>query len=299
MKSIFLAVIVLLASCQAPAPTQNTSPAIVVKPVSFSDYWYKGGAEITSYELQQARYGEVRTGKAVTVFVTEPFSASKQVKLDDYQAAGEDKVSVLKLNMMKNFVTGIYPYSMMLSTFTPMDGRPMIKSATSSQEWCGHTFLQINRQDSAYRWTGFSYFESEGDATGTFSALSEDQLWSTLRINPDQLPVGEIAFLPSTFYLRLKHRPIAPVTARGTLKNEETSEYSTALHRTYTLTYPDRSLKIYFESDLPYHILGWEETYHDGQGELTTKAKRIQTIRSKYWEKNSNADEGLRRELGL
>jgi len=301
MKVASIALLVLLIGCQSPAPTAVREPIVPTneKPTTFSDYWYKGGAEITSYELQQARYGEMRTGKAVTIFVTEPFSASKQVKLDDYQAAGDDKVSVLKLNMTKSFITGIYPYSMMLSTFTPMDGRPMIKSATSSQEWCGHTFLQINRQDSAYRWTGFSYFESEGDASGTFSALSEDQLWTTLRLDPNKLPIGDVALLPSTLYLRLKHRPMASVTARATLENQKTSEYSTAPHRVYTLTYPDRTLKIYFESALPYRILGWEETYLDGQAELTTKAKRIQTIRSTYWEKNAVADEGLRRELGL
>lgn len=39
----------------------------------FKDYWYAGKAEITSYKLEQARYGELRDGKAVLVYVTEPF----------------------------------------------------------------------------------------------------------------------------------------------------------------------------------------------------------------------------------
>ena len=39
----------------------------------FKDYWYAGTAEITSYNLKQARYGEIHQGTAVTVFVTEDF----------------------------------------------------------------------------------------------------------------------------------------------------------------------------------------------------------------------------------
>jgi hypothetical protein len=40
----------------------------------FKDYWYAGEAEITSYELEQARYGEIRKGHAVLIYVTEEFS---------------------------------------------------------------------------------------------------------------------------------------------------------------------------------------------------------------------------------
>ena len=46
----------------------------------FKEYWYAGKAEITSYELEQARYGELRKGNAVLIYVTEPFLSEKQVK---------------------------------------------------------------------------------------------------------------------------------------------------------------------------------------------------------------------------
>ncbi|MDP7238046.1 MAG: hypothetical protein QGI34_15090, partial [Candidatus Latescibacteria bacterium] len=44
-------------------------------PASFGDYWYQGKAEITSYTLKQARYGEIHDGHVVLIFVTEDFSA--------------------------------------------------------------------------------------------------------------------------------------------------------------------------------------------------------------------------------
>ena len=109
----------------------------------FNQYWYSGNAELNSYALKQSRYGEMRDGEVVLVFVTEPFSESKQVKLDYPKMAGKDKVPVMKLNQVGKFSTGIYDYSIMTSTFTPVDTKAFphtLKSTTSVQEWCGHTY---------------------------------------------------------------------------------------------------------------------------------------------------------------
>ena len=86
---------------------------------NFGDYWYRGLAEITSYTLQQSRYGEVHNGEAVLIFVTEDFSGQKQVKLDDPEKAGKDAIKVLKMNALRKFNTGVYPYTVMTSTFSP------------------------------------------------------------------------------------------------------------------------------------------------------------------------------------
>ena len=100
----------------------------------FKNYWYSGNAEITTYKLEQARYGEVHTGHAVLIFVTEDFSKSKHVKLDNPAARGSDAVKVLKLNLVKKFNTGIYSYSIMESVFTPVyyDKYPDTLKLTSS-----------------------------------------------------------------------------------------------------------------------------------------------------------------------
>jgi len=71
----------------------------------FKDYWYAGEAEITSYELEQARYGEIRNGHAVLIYVTEDFLPVEQVKAD---TRNPENISVLKLNATKKFNTGIY-----------------------------------------------------------------------------------------------------------------------------------------------------------------------------------------------
>ncbi len=298
---IYLSTLVALMSCESYSQSAPEIDPVTQK--QFADYWYAGVAELTSYELRQARYGEVHDGDAVLIFVTEPFSRSKQVKLDNPAAVGDDAVTVLKLNMTKKFLTGLYPYSMMMSSFVPVsyDRFPdALKVSTTSQEWCGHTFMQLNLAKNDYRVTGFSYFESEGDLEEKVDkALLEDEIWNRIRLNPDQLPTGEIDIVPSTFYLRLRHQDTRPQTATATLTPLGSSDFSGEVHNRYSLQYPDRSLSIYYESNFPFAILGWEEEYRSGGETLKTVAVRKQSILSPYWQKNSKADRALRAELGL
>jgi len=93
------------ASCQ---PVVNIGP-VISKHKDFDQYWNQGKAEITTYDLYQARYGEMRQGEAVIVFVTENFSKEKQVKTDNPNAVATPVIPVLKMNLTKRFYTGIYP----------------------------------------------------------------------------------------------------------------------------------------------------------------------------------------------
>ncbi len=304
MKSILSSLVLLsLISCQSYSQPAMPEP---VDDKKFNDYWYAGEAELASYELKQARYGEIHDGHAVLVFVTEPFSESKQVKLDYPGRAPEDNVSVLKLNFTKKFLTGVYPYSMMQSVFTPVsyDRYPnTLKVSTSSQEWCGHTFMQLNLAKNDYQLKGFSYFESEGDLERKVNKVFlEDEIWNRIRLNPASLPTGSIDILPGTFYLRLRHKGSETLRANVSLVSLNNSEFGDNAHRRYTLQYEDRSLDIYFEDTFPYRILGWEEKYQSGfrnAQQLSTKAFLKKSIKSPYWQKNSNADRALRKELGL
>src|SRR5690606_34615209 len=105
----------LLASCNKRKAID--SRVAVYSTDEFHAYWHAGKAEVNAYNLIQSRYDEKRPGKAVLIFVTEDLSKKLQVKLDN--PAVRNKINVLKLNFTKNFITGIYPYSLMLSVFTP------------------------------------------------------------------------------------------------------------------------------------------------------------------------------------
>ncbi len=265
-------------------------------------YWSQGKAEISRYALTQSRYGELHKGDAVLIFVTEPFSKSKQVKLDDWQNAGDDLVQVLKLNFTKKFLTGIYPYSLMFSSFTPVDGSPTLKTTITGQEWCGHVFGQLNRRANHFEMVNYSYFESEGDTRGELPLnLLEDEIWAKLRLTPDQLPVGELEIIPGSFISRLLHVPLKAEKARASWMELDSKRGPNI--RGYRLEYLSgyqRTLTIWFERDLPHGLVSWDDTYSEfGKPPLTTHAERTSTLMSDYWAHHLNADRPLRQKLDL
>lgn len=263
----------------------------------FGTYWFQGKAEISSFDLTQYRYGQAREGEAVFIFVTEDFSRKKQVKLDDPEAAGNDAVKVLKLNKTKDFVTGIYPYHMMLSVFTPVYvPESALKLTASSQEWCGQTFTQLNKDARQYKRQSFSYFETEGDQTFSLDAIPEDDLWNLIRINPNQIPLGKVNLIPALLNQRLTHQTFE--VQEADISISESGENFQEL--TVAYTHGKRILKIRYYNYFPYEITGWEETrvFDDGTSE-TTNATRKAMLRLDYWTKNKLGDESLRKALKL
>jgi hypothetical protein len=298
-----------LISCMEKNKESLTSPLPIKEPSEeFKKLWYNGKAELSSYHLEQARYGEIRQGDAVLIFVTEDFSTKKLVKLDD-PATTNEKSSVLKLNMTKNFITGIYPYSMMLSVFTPASANgkeQTLKVTSSSQEWCGQTFSQLELGGNEYNWKQHSYFEQDGEQdikVGNF--LLEDEIWNRIRLNPDSLPTGIVKMLPGLLWQRLAHHQLMAEDAVLTLANGDENLLNTQTTRSYTVNYPalKRTLKIFFSKAFPYQIVSWEETYEDGFGNnkkmLTTKARLKKTLWLDYWKYNKTADAPYRDSLQL
>lgn len=264
----------------------------------WGNYWFQGKAEISSFQLSQHRYGESRDGQAVLIFVTEDFSRKKQVKLDKPEEAGKDKISVIKMNQTRDFITGIYPYHMMLSAFTPTkEASQGIKFTASVQEWCGQTFTQFNYSGKdSYKGKLYSYFEQEGDQSLSLSGLMEDDLWNLLRINPNQIPLGSAKVIPSLFYQRLSHRDFS--TEEAFISIKDISERRSQLEVVYAKGF--RELRIDFEKSFPYQIMGWEEVNIRGNGQKeVTSAKRMAIKTTDYWKLNKVEDEYLRQELQL
>lgn len=297
-------ILLLFTSCEEPVdkkgePVISALELPPARPLSadFRNYWYQGKAEITSYDLQQVRYGEIREGKAVLVYVTEPFEATKQVKAD---RPNQESISVLKLNATRKFLTGIYPYSIMSSTFYPVaDNQHALKLTNSVQEWCGQVFAQLNNRKE-FELQAFSYFESEGDQELRLpKTLLENEIWTKLRIAPNDLPQGDIEVIPALEYIRLKHIPFQAYKAKAKLIKKEDGM------STYSIKYPElmRTLEIQFSSAFPHDIESWTESYVDGYGPnaglMSSTAKRIKRINSPYWSQNSNVHLPLRDSLGL
>lgn len=288
------AMAVSLAGCQKESREDRNPP--VYQTQQFHYYWHAGKAEINAYDLNQSRYGESRRGKAVLIFVTEDLSKKLQVKLDDPSEG--HKINVLKLNFVKKFITGIYPYSMMLSVFTPTNREKepsSLKATMSSQEWCGQVYTQLNLRGTRYAIKSHSYFEQEGDQKFSVrQALLEDEIWNFIRLDQAHLPTGEIKVIPGLFHTRLNHTDIE-ITDAVAARSESDSDYQ------YTLTYPEteRVLKIRFEKNFPFKILGWQESWKEKGKTMTTTATLDRSLFMDYWTKNENKFQYLRDSLNL
>ena len=270
----------------------------------FNDYWYTKGAEISRFALTQARYGELHTGDAVLIYVTEVMNPKLQVKTDTPAKAD---IPVLKLNATRKFYTGIYPYSIMTSIFAPIGvaSYPLpLKITFTSQEWCGQVFMQMNLRENHYQVQSRSYFESESDKDFTIEkALTEEALWMLIRLAPSKLPTGEFRLFQGTTYTRLLHRPLAVRNATGSLTTADSKSLEGVSLVRYDVRIPEenRVLTFVFEKEFPYRIQEWSDTYTTivNSKSLTTHAIRTHTIMTDYWNKNNNSDRTLLQKLGL
>lgn len=262
---------------------------------AFGTYWFQGKGEICNYDVKQMRYGEIRSAQQIMIFVTEDFSARRHVKLDNPENAGDDRVPVLKCNLIRRFTTGIYDYSLMQSVFTPYDATRhsrTLKTTTSIQDWCGQAFMQFDAGEKGYTTRHFSYFESEGDVeTSLPMALLEDELWTRIRINPETLPIGRASVIPSAIYGRLLHKPLLAYTAEINIQQLDTI-------RELNLQYLDipRKLVIRFDAAFPFRIREWEE--YDGETMLSSGILQ-EYILLPYWQLNRQENEGARNDLDV
>ncbi len=297
-----IVILLLLVSCDDKTSQKHTQ---LSDSQEFRAYWYKGKAEISSYDLQQAQYGKLNTGEAIMIFVTEDFRLDKQVKLESNDK--EKATSVLKLNFIKKFITGIYDYSMYTSVFTPVQTNTFpatLKVTNTNQEWCGQSFLQLNYRQNGYQLLGKSYFENEVDTECHIdNAILEDELWTKIRLLAiDQLPTGNMFMIPSMTSLRLRHRNVQAEMARISLEpyvGDSTFKGQSLIH--YKIHYPEskRDLSIFFEKEFPHQIVGWKETYESKKTILTSKAVLKATIQNPYWQKNMPIDTVYRKLLKL
>ncbi|MDH3654497.1 MAG: hypothetical protein OEN21_09535 [Myxococcales bacterium] len=303
----------IAAGCQDASPggpaatsgTNNIYEGRVPSPESFAErypafdsYWYQGRAELTRYTLRQARYGDQHDGEAVLVFVTEDFLPRLQVKQE--HGDSPDGISVLKLNAYRRFYTGIYPYTLMTSSFTPAlpPRGPTLKLSSTIQEWCGNVYTQINRRDDGLHAVLHSYFQDDADQKTTLPiARLEDGIWAQIRIDPSAIPVGKQELIPALDYIRMRHKALRAYPAEVTRKSDVETDLIDHPVAAVEVKYPalGRDLIIYYEPKFPYVIQAWEENV----GPQRTTAVRSRAIIDDYWNHNAPSDAWYRDALGL
>lgn len=292
------AALLFLGSCSNdPAPTAHAADG------EFETLWYDGQAEVAGYVWKGSRYGELRTGEAVAIFVTETLGADTHVKLDDPSKGG---VTAMKLNLVREFQTGLYDYDTMTSAFAEVGAFQPLKVTFSCQEWCGQAYESLDVGKKLALEIA-SYFEGEStEATLAWKdgAVLGDHLFLWLRgLRGHVLAPGasrELPYLADGFERRLRHAKAEWQTLTITRAAATTSESvpaGTFPAVVYTLASTDgRTGRVAFEEAYPHRLLAW--SWSRGQ-ELLDSGALTGTKRLKYWELHAEGQESLRRELGL
>lgn len=291
-----------------PFAPQSAAP---VFEEAFWRHWGDGRAEVSSYDLRIARYGEERDGTAVAIFVTETFSDEQRVKADPGRHPESDTFEVMKLNLAADFQTGIYDYNTMLSAFAALEaigGRPAgapAKVSFSSQEWCGHVYHQLLFDAERVHETLHSYFDGEADAERVLAhegGLAEDFLWHWARgFCAPLLEPGESRQMPlllSTQRGRFEHRPL--LWREATLSRERAAEtvevpagsFECDVLRVTVAGEPEGAWTFHVERSEPHRIVRWS-------GPASAEGRLVASERLPYWELQGGADEQRLEGLGL
>lgn len=268
---------------------------------AFSKTWYDGKAELSGYKLTIERYGEQREGTCVLIYVTEPFSSTDRVKAND--ASSPDVFNALKLNMVRDFQTGIYDYNTMSSVFVHDDDFKISKTSFTSAEWCGHVYEEMLFYDDKVKGHYYSYFQGESgpiEYTPHDGGVVEESLWILLRgLRGDYMKPGstkDIMILPGALRRRLEHSKPGWVGAR--LSRRKTGEAVTVPAGTFDVfvyelqTFDGRKGAFYVESDYPHRIVRWSMP-------PDVEAVMAGSKRLSYWKLNHNGNESYLKEIGL
>ncbi|HEX6883547.1 MAG TPA: hypothetical protein VF530_09210 [Planctomycetota bacterium] len=290
--------LLILGSAPAPPAAGGDDPLVA---------WYDGQAEVNGYRWRGTRYGELRTGEAVAIFVTETLGAKEHVKVDRPESHRGDTLTVLKLNLVRDFQTGLYDYDTMCSVFLDVRDLRALKQTFSSGEWCGHVFDEIDVRGRELRHVVRSYFQGESVDTALPmrpGGLVGDDLLVWLRgLRGHVLAPGEarrVPYLTDPFERRLRHLE----TRWGELALTRAAEVETVqvpagsfAAVVYRLEASDgRRGLVRIEEALPHRLLSWS---WERDGEVLDAGELTGSRRMKYWELHAEGQESLRKDLGL
>lgn len=274
---------------------------------AFWAHWSDGKAELAGYRLTQPRYGELRQGSAVAVFVKEDLSESSRLKVEP---SARGAFPAMKLNLVEDFQTGLYDYNVMTSTFLGLadtGGRSagaVAKVAFSAQEWCGHTFHQLLFDARRVRQTLHSYFDGEGDRLSTLDAHEDGLvgdavlLWARGMTGPVLAPgeVRKTTWLPTLKDTRFEHQTLGwkPATLRRSTGSRPLTvpAGSFDVEERVVEVEGGPSWKIFVEAAFPHRVVAWEN-------DAGLKAELLGADRLPYWQLHDEGQERFLEKLGL
>ena len=253
IRNNFLAICITLAVIYAFAKKatifqQESKPKIeTVLPINqesnraFSDYWKNGKTETTKYELKE---DSILVGEGSLSFSIDYVNGVNKT----------DSIQVLHSDFTGKIHKESYDYSAMTSAYLPLNLtiRPhALKVINSVQEPTGNSFLELSQIPKSYEILSKNTFKEKTKEHFVLERKNlEDELWAKIRMNPNDLPMGDIEIIPSFAYWQSVRKLPNIYEAKAELKDYVGTEFMGKKLKIYSLDYPDlkRNLSIVFES---------------------------------------------------
>jgi hypothetical protein len=272
----------------------------------FEAHWRDGKAELSSYRVKALRYGELRDGMRMMLWIPDFLRMDTLVKPEVPGKTPREFLS-MKLIDIVDFNTGIYPYHLATTSYMALEDKgphrkgEIAKLTFAATEYCGVVAERlINRGDHLEN-TLWSYFESEADRflklqKGPGSQV-EDNLWTWIReLQGETVPVGkpvQVPLLPSAWNRRSAH--VTATFQSATISKEEAGRQSTRLGKVdawrVTWAYGSYRNAVLVEKAYPHRILSWKDS-------LGQEGVLLRTVRETYWVMQGNKFLGEREKFG-
>ncbi len=245
---------------------EGAAPEAASPPNAFAAnaLWDDGRAEIDAYEAAERRYDVLRPFTAYHIIVKEDFSKKQLVKADPGHDPA-DLVTVLKLNQVINYQTGIYSYHQMASTFYERGTMDLLKFSLTSFEWCGNSFKEYTRPDGAAALHVHTYWDGQADATYDLPAGPDVVLYDQIPLWIRSLPqaVGAsrtLRLVPGQINSKGPKPEPQPAILRAVAEESVTTPAGTFPALRWELKAGDRQPDLYFTArPFPHLLVAWNK----------------------------------------
>jgi hypothetical protein len=240
----------------------------------YDPIWHDGQVEKAVYSASRVVYGKPRAYEMIVFTNKEQHDAKTLTKAEK----SDDTVEVWKHNQIENIPTPNYTYHYESTSHYTVDTMELTRLDVSSQEFCGTSFKQYQRQwpDLVWDYWAFSYFPEAGRKTATIRGgmrkiVAADALPLVLRDYDFQRQGSQlIALLPDQTNNR--HTPHEPVEGEVRYAGEEGDNYKLEVHADGKL------LGTYWMAKDRLHVM---TKYRSADGQQTYELKGLS--RTNYW----------------
>lgn len=271
IRKNFLFVVILMATAFAVFKgatiwqQEPKKPDLNADNEAFNIYW-KNKIEQTTYQ----KIGDGDSTEAVLSYQIRDFSTQNWEIAQDQQSA--NTLPVLCFDFQKNG-RGATQIASNLSVFSATDTKLFphsLKARFNEKNASKQTSLQANLVDFSYQFTDNSSKHYQLERTWL-----EDEIWTRLRQNPEQLPTGDFKMIPSLGNGLGQNLSPEEATAQiDTLISD--SSFVGKNHKVYSLNFPKqkKTLAIVYKNLPPFQIIGWKESTEKNGKILSTSFRQ-------------------------